>query len=107
MAKTTESTKMVPVMNGNVADKQKSLTEAVARMEKTFGKGSIMRLGERSPHESGHHADRFFVARCGAGRRFAQGPFGRNLRRRGRRQDDLDAALHRRMPEEGRHLRLY
>ena len=48
MAKSTESTKMVPVMNGNVADKQKSLTEAMARMEKTFGKGSIMRLGERS-----------------------------------------------------------
>jgi hypothetical protein len=48
MAKSTESTKMVPVMNGGIADKQKSLTEAVSRMEKTFGKGSIMRLGERS-----------------------------------------------------------
>ena len=48
MAKSTESTKMVPVMNGNVADKQKSLAEAVSRMEKTFGKGSIMRLGDRS-----------------------------------------------------------
>ena len=48
MAKSTESTKMVPVMNGGAADKQKSLAEAVSRMEKTFGKGSIMRLGDRS-----------------------------------------------------------
>lgn len=29
-------------------DKQRSLEEAVSRMEKTFGKGSIMRLGERT-----------------------------------------------------------
>jgi recombination protein RecA len=48
MAKSTESTKMAPVMNGGIADKQRSLTEAVSRMEKQFGKGSIMRLGERA-----------------------------------------------------------
>ena len=48
MAKTTESNKMAPILNGGVADKQKSLNEAMSRMEKTFGKGSIMRLGERS-----------------------------------------------------------
>jgi recombination protein RecA len=48
MAKSTESTKMSPVMNGGVNDKQRSLSEAVSRMEKTFGKGSIMRLGERA-----------------------------------------------------------
>ena len=39
---------MVPILTSGVADKQKSLNEAMARMEKTFGKGSIMRLGERS-----------------------------------------------------------
>jgi len=48
MAKSTESNKMAPILNGGIADKQKSLNEAMARMEKTFGKGSIMRLGERS-----------------------------------------------------------
>ena len=48
MAKSTESTKMVPVLNGGIADKQKSINEAMSRMEKTFGKGSIMRLGERA-----------------------------------------------------------
>jgi recombination protein RecA len=48
MAKSTESTKMVPLLTGGAQDKQKSLTEAVSRMEKTFGKGSIMRLGERA-----------------------------------------------------------
>ncbi len=48
MAKSTESTKMVPVMTNGTNDKQKSLQEALSRMEKTFGKGSIMRLGERT-----------------------------------------------------------
>jgi recombination protein RecA len=48
MAKSTESTKMAPVMNGGIADKQRSLTEAMSRMEKQFGKGSIMRLGEKA-----------------------------------------------------------
>ena len=48
MAKSTESNKMAPILNGGIADKQKSLNEAMSRMEKTFGKGSIMRLGERS-----------------------------------------------------------
>jgi recombination protein RecA len=34
--------------NAAPAEKLKSLEEAVSRMEKTFGKGSVMRLGERS-----------------------------------------------------------
>lgn len=48
MAKSTESNKMSPVLNGGIADKQKSLNEALSRMEKSFGKGSVMRLGERA-----------------------------------------------------------
>ncbi|BCM92198.1 protein RecA [Abditibacteriota bacterium] len=48
MAKSTESNKMAPVLNGGIADKQKSLNEALSRMEKSFGKGSVMRLGERA-----------------------------------------------------------
>lgn len=48
MAKSTESTKMAPTLVGGVNDKQKSLNEALLRMEKSFGKGSVMRLGERA-----------------------------------------------------------
>lgn len=39
---------MRPLGGDSAADKQKSLAEAMSRMEKTFGKGSIMRLGERT-----------------------------------------------------------
>ncbi|RYX81611.1 recombinase RecA [bacterium] len=39
---------MSPILNGGIADKQKSLNEALSRMEKSFGKGSVMRLGERA-----------------------------------------------------------
>ncbi|MBV9470214.1 MAG: recombinase RecA [Abitibacteriaceae bacterium] len=49
MAKDTGPSK-AQLQNANIAsnDKQRSLDEAVSRMEKTFGKGSIMRLGERT-----------------------------------------------------------
>ena len=51
MAKDTGPSKAVlqrENMNGSASDRQKSLEEAVSRMEKSFGKGSIMRLGEKS-----------------------------------------------------------
>jgi recombination protein RecA len=51
MAKDTGNSKVaaaIAAANGGAGDKMKSLEEAVARMEKTFGKGSIMRLGERT-----------------------------------------------------------
>ena len=34
--------------NASADDKRKSLDEAMARMEKTFGKGSVMRLGDKT-----------------------------------------------------------
>ncbi len=44
-----ESTKVAPGdPNASVEAKRKSLDEAVARMEKSFGKGAVMRLGERT-----------------------------------------------------------
>ena len=43
MAKDTASTKMTPG-----SDKARSLEEAVARMEKSFGKGTVMRLGDKT-----------------------------------------------------------
>jgi len=48
MAKEFVSTKTAEAI-ANIAnnDKRKSLDEAVSRMEKTFGKGAVMRLGER------------------------------------------------------------
>ena len=55
MAKEVANSKVaaaIAAANGKVgataSDKMKSLEEAVSRMEKTFGKGSIMRLGERT-----------------------------------------------------------
>ncbi len=55
MAKEVANSKVaaaIAAANGSskasAGDKMKSLEEAVARMEKTFGKGSIMRLGERT-----------------------------------------------------------
>ena len=51
MAKDTSSPKIAAATaNANMTsdkDKLRSLEEAVSRMEKTFGKGSVMRLGER------------------------------------------------------------
>jgi recombination protein RecA len=51
MAKDTGPSKsMIAAQNaaGSSADKRKALDEAVLRMEKNFGKGSIMRLGEKT-----------------------------------------------------------
>ncbi|HVF10696.1 MAG TPA: recombinase RecA [Abditibacteriaceae bacterium] len=49
MAKDTGSSKLADAAAALASgDKQKSLQEAMARMEKTFGKGTIMRLGERT-----------------------------------------------------------
>ena len=52
--------KLLSNMNGagpvGLDAKRKSLDEAVSRMEKTFGKGAVMRLGERIAHAGGDHA---------------------------------------------------
>ena len=52
MAKDTGPSKIVPHdPNATAADKRKSLDEAMARMEKSFGKGSLMRLGDKTHME--------------------------------------------------------
>jgi hypothetical protein len=90
------------------ADKQKALDSALAQIERQFGKGSIMKLGADNP-VAGDRIDIHRVARArhrAGHRRSAEGPDRRNLRARKLRQDDADAALHRRRAEKGRRLRL-
>ncbi|HEY0073715.1 MAG TPA: ATPase domain-containing protein, partial [Abditibacteriaceae bacterium] len=48
MAREQAAPKVQGNPNAPAAEKLKSLEEAVARMEKTFGKGAVMRLGERA-----------------------------------------------------------
>lgn len=52
MAKDTGPSKIVPHNpNATSEDKRKALDEAMSRMEKTFGKGAVMRLGDRTHME--------------------------------------------------------
>lgn len=48
MAREQAAPKVQGNPNAPAAEKLKSLEEAVSRMEKTFGKGAVMRLGERA-----------------------------------------------------------
>ena len=73
--------------NGSNSDKMKSLDEAVLRMEKTFGKGSIMRLGERTHMQVDTTPTGSLSLGCSAGRRFAARSHGGNLRCGRRRQN--------------------
>ena len=83
---------------GMTAEKSKALAAALAQIEKQFGKGSIMRLGDRRGgrrHPGGFH--RLARPRYRAGRRrLAARPRGRNLRAGIVRQDHADAAGDRR-----------
>ena len=48
MAKDTGPSKIVPHNpDATASDKKRSLEEVMSRMEKSFGKGAVMRLGER------------------------------------------------------------
>ncbi len=51
MPREPKEPKLEGAINGAPSEKMKSLEEAVMRMEKTFGKGSVMRLGERAHME--------------------------------------------------------
>ncbi|VEB55223.1 recombinase A [Salmonella enterica subsp. enterica] len=62
-------------------NKQKALAAALGQIEKQFGKGSIMRLGEDRSMDVENHLHRFAFTghrtRCG---RSADGAYRRNLR---------------------------
>ncbi len=61
-------------------NKQKALAAALGQIEKQFGKGSIMRLGEDRSMD-GNHLYRFaFTGYRAWGRWSADGPYRRNLR---------------------------
>ena len=48
MAKVIDKPQVVNMVNENVAARQQALMTAMAQIEKSFGKGSIMKLGEQS-----------------------------------------------------------
>ena len=77
-------------------DKLKALETAVCQIEKQFGKGAIMRLGEQEAVSGQRHSDR--LARAGPGarrRRRAARPRDRDLRPGVVGQDHAGAARHR------------
>ena len=88
-------------------NKNKALDAALAQIERAFGKGSIMKLGQREALEIEVDLDRLAGPRHRARhRRPAQGPHRRDLRPGKLGQDDAGPARRRRGPEEGRRLRL-
>ena len=85
------------------SDKKKALETAMAQIEKTYGKGSIMRLGENADIDGGGHPHRLAVAGHGPGhRRRAQGAHRRDLRPGVLRQDHPGPAHRGGGPEAGR-----
>ena len=97
------------VIEGHSMDKSKALDAALSQIERAFGKGSIMRLGQNDkPVEVGDRADRLARPRYRPRhRRPAARPHRRDLRAGILRQDDARAARRRRGAEGRRHLRLH
>ncbi len=88
-------------------DKQKALESALAQIERSFGKGSIMQLGATPAARHRGDLDRLARARHRAGhRRPAEGADHRDLRAGKLGQDHAGAARHRRGAEDWRRLRL-
>ena len=89
-------------------DKSKALDAALSQIERSFGKGSIMRLGKnQKPMEIEVVSTGFARPRYRAGRRrTAARPHHRDLRAGIVGQDDAGPAHHCGSPEEGRRLRL-
>ncbi len=82
-------------------NKKRALSAALGQIEKQFGKGSVMRMGDRVVEAGRNHRHRLADAGHRAGhRRPAQGPRGRDLRSGILRQDHADPAGHRRVPED-------
>ena len=89
-------------------NKKRALSAALGQIEKQFGKGSVMRMGDKAVEPRGGHRHRLADARHRARhRRPAQGPRGRNLWSGILGQDHADAAGHRAVPEGRRHRRLH
>jgi recombination protein RecA len=85
------------------ANKQKALDAALAQIERQFGKGTVMRMGDRtqepfrlSPPDRWGWTSHWASAACRAAGR-------RDLRPGVLRQDHADAVGHRRVPEAGRY----
>ena len=97
------------VYEGGSMDKKQALEQALAQIDKTFGKGSIMRLGA---NDKSYDIEAISTGSLGLDIALGIGglPKGRVVEIYGPEfvgQDDVDAASHRRSPEEGRHLRVH
>ena len=88
-------------------EKQKALDSALAQIERQFGKGSIMKLGEGPVEaiEATSTGSLGLDIALGIGG-MPEGPSDRDLRAGKLGQDDADAALHCRGTEDRRRLRL-
>ena len=97
------------LVDKDVMDKNKALVAAVGQIERAFGKGSIMRLGQR---ETAVEIDSVSSGSIGLDIALGIGglPRGRVVEIYGPRklgQDDACAPRGGRGPEDGRHLRLH
>lgn len=52
--KDTKKSAVAVVQHLNAEEKQKALSSALAQLEKTYGKGSVMRLGEAFSYNVDH-----------------------------------------------------
>jgi len=97
------------LVEGSSMDKTKALDAALSQIERSFGKGSIMRLGKNKPVDGrGYRLHRLARPRYRARHRRAAAwrvveIYGPEIVG----QDHAGAALSGRSPEEGRHLRLH
>ena len=100
---------MPPAEDRNDRERMKAIEMAVGQIEKQFGKGSIMRLGQKDVvHADSGHLDRLGQPRLRARhRRRAARPRHRDLRAGIVGQDDARAAGHRRGAEARRHGRVH
>ena len=98
-----------PIEEADVADeREQALQAALGQIERQFGKGSIMRMGERVAPARGGDLHRLARARLGARhRRPPARPRRRDLRPRVLGQDDALLPRHRRGPEARRVARLH
>ena len=95
-------------LDPEAARKDQAIQHALGQIEKQYGKGSVMRLGEVAGHRHPGHLDRLPLARPRARRRRHRArPHRRDLRPRVDRQDDARPARDRERPEGGRHVRLH
>ena len=81
-------------------EKLKALKLTVDKLEKTYGKGSVMKLGDKKDHRRRDDLDRLAGSGpCTGDTRFSERPSRRGIRSRVVGKDDPRHSCHRSMPE--------